>query len=85
MDFWHLIGRGVDKRDIFMDEYNLSRFILSVKEFNTIKPTGGIKELSFRRPTSDSDVSDVQRLTEEKPLVSIVCYCFNPNHSLACE
>jgi len=73
-----------------MDDRNLQRFVLSVKVFNTLTPTGGIKELSFRRPTSDTSdkVSDVGRLTErlterleeEKPLVSIVCYCFNPNH-----
>lgn len=75
-EYYHIYNRGVDKRDIFMDTYNLNRFILSVKEFNTIQPTGGIKELSFRR----SDVGRLKKEEKIEPLVSIVCYCFNPNH-----
>lgn len=77
-EYYHIYNRGVDKRDIFMNIKDLNRFILSVKEFNTIKPTGGIKELQFKRPNSDHldvDHSDVGR-----PLIRIVCYCFNPNH-----
>ncbi|MBX4200838.1 transposase [Candidatus Parcubacteria bacterium] len=72
--YYHIYNRGVDKRDIFMDMRDLYRFMLSVKAFNTVNPIGGIKEIAIRHS------SDVGRLTEEKPLISIVCYCFNPNH-----
>lgn len=72
--YYHVYNRGVDKRDIFANEYDLKRFILSVKEFNTTEPTGSIKELMLRKN------SDVQRPKVYKPLISIVCYCFNPNH-----
>lgn len=71
--YYHVYNRGVDKRDIFIDTTDLDRFALSVKEFNTVKPIGSIKDLTFRKPED----SDVQR---PNPLVSIVCYCFNPNH-----
>jgi len=56
-----------------MNKADLDRFVLSVKEFNTIDPIGSIKDLMS---------SDVQRPERDKlqPLVSIVCYCFNPNH-----
>lgn len=74
-EYYHIYNRGVDKRDIFTDTNNLNRFILSVKEFNTIKPIGSIREKIER----NKGHADVQRL-EEWPLVSIVCYCFNPNH-----
>lgn len=71
--YYHIYNRGVDKRDIFANEYDLKRFVLSVKEFNTIDPVGSIKDLMLHIN------SDVQR-PNPKPLVSIVCYCFNPNH-----
>ena len=72
--YYHIYNRGVDKRDVFVNENDLRRFILSVKEFNTVEPIGSIKDFTLRK------LSDVQRPKVSKPLVSIVCYCFNPNH-----
>ena len=71
--YYHIYNRGVDKRDIFLNKADLNRFALSVKEFNVVKPIGSIKDLMFKK----QEDSDVQR---PNPLVSIVCYCFNPNH-----
>ena len=71
--YYHIYNRGVDKRDIFMNIDDLNRFILSVKEFNKVEPIGSIKDEIMRRK-EDSDVG------RPNPLVSIVCYCFNPNH-----
>ncbi|OGZ72813.1 MAG: hypothetical protein A2908_00335 [Candidatus Staskawiczbacteria bacterium RIFCSPLOWO2_01_FULL_38_12b] len=85
-EYYHIYNRGVDKRDIFMDMRNLRRFVLSVKKFNTIKPVGSIRETmeqeretKLRRLTSEFG-SEVLVSQEEKPLVAITCYCFNPNH-----
>lgn len=74
--YYHIYNRGVDKRDIFMNQADLNRFALSVKEFNTVKPIGSIKDLMFIKK-EDSGVSGVGH---PKPLVSVVCFCFNPNH-----
>jgi len=72
--YYHIYNRGVDKRDIFMNKDDLNRFVLSIKEFNIIKPIGSI-DLNLRNKT------DLDRFkNEDKILVSIVCYCFNPNH-----
>lgn len=71
--YYHVYNRGVDKRDIFINKADLDRFVLSVKEFNVVKPIGSIKDLMFRKQ-EDSDVG------RPNPLVSVVCYCFNPNH-----
>src|SRR3989344_2529639 len=71
--YYHIYNRGVDKRDIFMNKADLDRFALCVKEFNVIKPIGSIKERLIELKES----SGVQH---PKMLVSIVCYCFNPNH-----
>ena len=70
--YYHIYNRGVDKRDIFMNKADLDRFALSVKEFNTVNPIGSIKDLMLKK--KDSDVG------RPNLLVSIVCYCFNPNH-----
>lgn len=72
--YYHIYNRGVDKRDIFMDNDDLNRFVLSIKEFNIFEPIGSI-ESNLRNKT------ELDRLKGNgKPLVSIVCYCFNPNH-----
>ena len=73
--YYHIYNRGVDKRDIFMNKADLDRFVLSAKEFNVVKPIGSIKERLIELKESGS--SGVGHPTR---LVSIVCYCFNPNH-----
>ncbi|MCX6754437.1 MAG: transposase [Candidatus Nomurabacteria bacterium] len=73
-EYYHIYNRGVDKRDIFMNKDDLDRFVLSIKEFNTIVPIGSI-EASLKNKT------DIQRLkNEDKTLISIVCFSINPNH-----
>ncbi|MCR4285814.1 MAG: transposase [Candidatus Kaiserbacteria bacterium] len=39
MEFWHLIGRGVDKRDIVLDDKDRVRFIHDMYVFNDLNPT----------------------------------------------
>ncbi len=71
--YYHIYNRGVDKRDIFMTQADLQRFVLSIKEFNVVKPIGSIKERLIELKIS----SGVQHPTR---LVSVVVYCLNPNH-----
>jgi REP element-mobilizing transposase RayT len=70
--YYHVYNRGVDKRDIFMSRKDLNRFALSVKLFNTLNPIGCIR--------NNADVGRLRKKSKEGVLVSIVCYCFNPNH-----
>ncbi len=70
--YYHIYNRGVDKRDIFMNKKDLYRFILSVKQFNVLSPIGSLRD--------KTDVGRLGKKPKEDPLVSIVCYCFNPNH-----
>jgi len=76
--YYHIYNRGVDKRDVFMSKKDLYRFMLSVKEFNTTCPTGSIRDC--RRDKYDSNTKRLYKRRKESVLVSIVCYCFNPNH-----
>ncbi len=76
-EVYHIYNRGVDKRDVFMSKDDLERFVLSVKEFNRIKPTGSIRDKYVYNPGAEhlGIAGD-----DNNPLVSIVCYSFLPNH-----
>ena len=67
-EFYHIFNRGVDKRNIVMDEKDSERFLQGLVEFNTREPIGSIYENSFLDKIKG------------KPLVNIICYCLNPNH-----
>jgi len=71
-EFYHVFNRGTEKRNIFSDFEDFSRFFQSIDQFNTIEPIGSIYENSFK------DVSI--KLPKSKKLVDFICYCVNPNH-----
>lgn len=75
-EYYHIFNRGVDKRKIFSDKYDLQRFFQSMKEFNTIEPIGSIYENSFNK----SDKNQLGASGAKLKLVEFVCYCLNPNH-----
>lgn len=72
-EYYHIYNRGVDKRNIFMDSYDLARFFQCMDEFNTVNPIGSLYESSFL----DSSVRAMRR---NKNLVQFIAYCLNPNH-----
>ncbi len=74
-EFYHIYNRGVEQRDIFLEENDLNRFLESIIFFNTEKPIGSLrdkKELSHQWSDRWEEA--------EKRLVDVVCYCLNPNH-----
>lgn len=73
-EHYHVYNRGVDKRIIFTDEYDIRRFFQSMVEFNTIDPIGSIYENSFLQLGGETPKSG------QKKLVNIIAYCLNPNH-----
>ncbi len=73
-EFYHVYNRGVDKRDIVMDENDSDRFMKSVLLFNSKKPIGSI----FERMLIKNKLN--QFGGETAKLVNIVAYCLNPNH-----
>lgn len=67
-EYYHVYNRGTEKRSIFNNLDDLSRFLRSLNEFNNLEPIGSIFENSFVRDK------------KKKKLVGIVCYALNPNH-----
>jgi len=47
--FYHIFNRGVDKRTLFWDRYDYSRFLQGMEEFNSVEPIGSIYENYFNK------------------------------------
>ena len=73
-EYYHIYNRGVDKREVILDEYDLYRFLESIKEFNSFEPIGSIYQLSFTKNKLSTPT------TKSEKLVSIIAYCINPTH-----
>lgn len=73
-EFYHVYNRGVDKRNIFLDDYDRKRFFQSMTEFNVVEPIGSIYEKTI------ADKSLGRLASKSKDLVNFIAYCLNPNH-----
>src|SRR3989338_8337452 len=76
--YFHIYNRGVDKRDIFMEEKDIERFLLCMKLFSYKNPVRSL-ELALRDQEQPVDVRRLQ-ITNNDRLISIIEYCLNPNH-----
>ena len=72
-EFYHIYNRGVDRRDIFLDERDYRRFLRLLFLSNSLAPIH-LSNLHF------SLESEVYKLEREEPLVDIGAYCLMPNH-----
>jgi len=70
-EYYHIYNRGVDKRTIFSQKYDVDRFLKCMIEFNNVEPIGSLYQLSFKKR---------QNKHSRKKLVNIICYCLNQNH-----
>lgn len=71
-EHYHIVNRGIDKREIFMDINDLARFFQGMEEFNTIDSIGSIYQNSFHQLRC--------KAPKQKKLVNFICYSLNPNH-----
>lgn len=69
-EFYHVFNRGVEKRDIFMDERDYLRFVRNLERIND--------EVNIRiRNVPDVTTSGT---LGKQPIVYIACFCLMPNH-----
>ncbi len=80
--FYHVYNRGVDKRDIFLDEDDYYRCIHDLYEFNDEEDV-----LSFSQPVRHANAHIIGSRTPDdmgvkprKKLVKILSFCLMPNH-----
>lgn len=79
MEIYHILNRGVDKRNIFLEENDYIRFIHDLYEFNDINPAPNVyyyfnKYKDVRRPYI------VEGRKKRERLVDVLCFCLMPNH-----
>ena len=72
-EYYHIYNRGVDKRDIFLDENDYKRFLKCIREFNCKDPIGSLYEKYLREKKDKMEI-------ESPSIVEIIAYCLNPNH-----
>jgi putative transposase len=75
---FHVLNRGVDKRNIFIDEQDYFRFIHDLFEFNDENPVNSTFYI-FKESNDVSKRNDIIR-KKRKLLVNIFTFCLMPNH-----
>lgn len=86
MEFYHLLNRGVDKREVFLDDQDRMRFVHNLFEFNDIAPATAHQDRKF----SNVKMSDIGCRTfgdegcnerkERELLVQLHAFCLMSNH-----
>ena len=71
-EFYHIYNRGVEGRDIFLDQPDYSRFLLGMKAFNNAKSI-----FSLSRHIKHEETN---QFFKQEPIVEFVCYTLMPNH-----
>jgi putative transposase len=72
-NYYHIYNRGVEKRNIYMDERDYYRFLETLGFYYKI-PTP-MKLSDFRRGAIKT-----KKIENQTKLVTIFCYCLMPNH-----
>lgn len=81
-EIYHIYNRGVDKRDIFMDDEDHFRFIHDLYEFNDKNPAIILNNYLNKKICSQSlevGLPKIQRKAREM-LVEILAFCLMDNH-----
>lgn len=81
---YHIYNRGVEKRSIFIDNQDYTRFIHCLFEFNDKNPVKNFSRVEMNEFRSDSLRDNVaERKQKNKPrklLVEILAFVLMPNH-----
>jgi len=74
-EYYHIYNRGVEKREIFLCDFDYFRFFRSLKEFNQTDPV-----VSLYIKDRALGVRPLRMLQKDEKIVEIISYCLNPNH-----
>jgi len=76
---YHVFNRGVEKRDIFLDDKDYLRFVHDLNEFNDIKPVRNLHYF-FNHKTGNVEARKLYSYQEREPIVEILVFTLMPNH-----
>lgn len=75
-EIYHIYGRGVEKRVVFMDNKDYYRAIHDLYEFNDMRPA----QAAYHHIQSSEVRLQKIEGRERELLVEILCFCLMPNH-----
>src|SRR4030043_636738 len=81
-EIYHIYNRGVEERNIFLDDDDRLRFIHDIFEFNDKNPAMNFGYY-FRKKEEESIEVGLPKIVEREPrklLVDILAFCLMPNH-----
>ena len=67
---YHVFNRGVEKRRVFMDEHDYSRFVNNLAIFNDVR---AVLNAKYR-------IKEIKSIDNREPLIDILAFCLMPNH-----
>ena len=81
-EYYHVYNRGVEARNIFIDNFDYLRFLRSMREFNNIEIIGSLYELDYIKRKEEKETLSVQLDTKSPKgrLIEIVSYSLISNH-----
>lgn len=81
-EYYHIYNRGVDKRDVFLDEKDFKRFLLAMRLLNHKQDGLMIRWRDHKKTYPQNSLQNFLTLNVRKKerLVEILAYCLNPNH-----
>lgn len=78
-EIYHIYNRGVEKRDIFLDDGDRYRFVHDIFEFNDTYPARNV-HYYLNRQHKPIEVEPRYIRKPRKMLVEILAFCIMPNH-----
>lgn len=81
-EYYHIYNRGVDKREVFLEEKDFSRFLLAMNLLNDKEDGAMIKWRDYKNYVKNANINDFLKLNfrRREYLVDIVSYCLMSNH-----
>ncbi|MFH0845901.1 MAG: transposase [Patescibacteria group bacterium] len=79
---YHIYNRGVEKRDVFMDDHDYFQFIHDLFEFNDKNPVNKLQEDNFSIISTEVQPPQIRRKrnNDRELLVEILAFVLMPNH-----
>lgn len=81
--FYHIYNRGVEKRDIFLDEQDYNVFVSYLKTYIQPKDLIRLNSIVLAKSSSPIQKDKAQKLIKMKNfngVIDLICYAIMPNH-----
>jgi putative transposase len=76
-EIYHVLNRGVEQRNIFLDDKDYLRFVHDLYEFNDEAPA---ENIYYKSMGLESYEVKPRKIKERKLLVEILAFCLMPSH-----